>query len=101
MIGVYSKARERNPEKCREKNRRYYAENMKKENERCRMWREMKKLMAQGLSIGATCETPSSPTMILHQDSAMPGAESIGYVRVLKEESCSSQQPGSTEGCTS
>lgn len=101
MLERSRRYRERNTEKCREKNRRYYAENREKENERCRMWRKMKKLMAQGLSIGTKCETPSSPTMILHLDSAMPVAESTVYTRVRKEESCSSQQPESTEGCMS
>ena len=60
MLERSRRYRERNPEKCREKNRRYYSENREKENERCVMWRRMKKMLALA-TILTTCADSARP----------------------------------------
>lgn len=60
MLERSRRYRERNPEKCMEKNRRYYAENREKENERCRMWRRTKKILALA-TILTTCADSARP----------------------------------------
>ena len=60
MLERSRRYRERNTEKCREKNRRYYEEHREQENERCRLWRRMKKILALA-TILTTCADSARP----------------------------------------
>ena len=60
MLERSRRYRDRNPEKCREKNRRYYFDNREQENERCRLWRRMKKILALA-TILTTCADSVRP----------------------------------------
>lgn len=66
MLERSRRYRARNIEKCRAKGRRYYEERREQENERCRIWRRMRKALENGLRM----EPGTAPTTC--GDSARP-----------------------------
>ena len=60
MLERSRRYKERHPERCKAKQKRYYAEHREQENERCRMWRRMKKILAL-VTILTTCADSARP----------------------------------------
>ena len=54
MLERSRRYKERHPEKCKAKQKRYYEEHREQEDERCRLWRRMKKILALA-TILTTC----------------------------------------------
>lgn len=52
--------KERHPERCKAKQKRYYEEHREQENERCRLWRRMKKILSLA-TILTTCADSARP----------------------------------------
>lgn len=60
MLERSRRYRERLPERCKAKQKRYYEEPREQENERCMLWRRMKKMLAL-VTILATCADSARP----------------------------------------
>lgn len=60
MLERSRRYRERNPERCKAKQKRYYEAHREQENERCRLWRRMKKILALA-TILTTCGDSARP----------------------------------------
>lgn len=60
MLERSRRYKERHPERCKAKQKRYYVEHREQENERCRLWRRMKKILALA-TILTTCADSARP----------------------------------------
>ena len=60
MLERSRRYKERHPERCKAKQKRYYEEHREQENERCRQWRRMKKILALA-TILTTCADSARP----------------------------------------
>ncbi|MBO7413988.1 MAG: hypothetical protein J6U20_10080 [Fibrobacter sp.] len=60
MLERSSRYKERHPERCKAKQKRYYEEHREQEDERCRLWRRMKKILALA-TILTTCGDSARP----------------------------------------
>lgn len=60
MLERSRRYKERRPERCKAKQKRYYEEHREQENERCRQWRRMKKILALA-TILTTCADSARP----------------------------------------
>jgi hypothetical protein len=60
MLERSRRYKERHPERCKEKQKRHYEAHREKENERCRLWRRMKKILALA-TILTTCADSARP----------------------------------------
>ena len=60
MLECSRRYRERHPERCKAKQKRSYEEHREQENERCRIWRRTKKILALA-TILTTCGDSARP----------------------------------------
>lgn len=60
MLERSRRYKERHPERCKAKQKMYYEAHRKQENERCRLWRRMKKILALA-TILTTCGDSARP----------------------------------------
>ena len=60
MLERSRRYKERHPERCKAKQKSYYEAHREQENERCRLWRRMKKILAL-VTILTTCADSARP----------------------------------------
>ena len=60
MLERSRRYKERHPERCKAKQKSYYEAHREQENERCRLWRSMKKILALA-TILTTCADSARP----------------------------------------